>query len=536
MKKIVIKSISYLCLSCLAFVMSYSLTACSSDEKPFVDNEPVAVKDAGGSDVVKGISVSLSDFALADATTRTAYSDVDGGMRVTWAAGDTIGIFPNEGGQVEFPIQAGTASNQAVFDGGGWALKSNSTYAAYYPFSKWNVFRDNETISLVYTGQTQAANGSSAHLGKYDYQATGGITTNSSGYLNFQFKHLGALMAFNLTVPKAGTYTSLTLTSSEDVFVTKAELDISGQTPVLKPTETSKTFTLSLDDIELQSDNAELTAYMMLAPVDLSQGSLELSLNGSSNYRTSLDGHSLDAGKQYTISSSFDDPLFTVNVNGVSFTMVQVEGGTFMMGTLDNDPGAWDSEKPQHEVTLSSFAIGQTEVTQALWTAVMGENPSYKKSEDRPVENVSWNDCQTFIQKLNELTGKNFRLPTEAEWEYAARGGNQSQGYKYAGSNILDDVAWYYSNSGYTTQEVGTKLPNELGVYDMSGNVWEWCQDWYGDYTSTAQTNPQGPSSGSDRVNRGGGWNGSARDCRVADRFVSSPGSRSGCLGLRLAL
>ncbi len=533
------KSISFLSLSSMAFVMSYSLTACSSDEKPFVDNEPVAVKDAGGSDVVKGISVSLSDFALADATTRTAYSDVDGGMRVIWAAGDTIGIFPNVGGQVEFPIQEGTESNQAVFDGGGWALKSNSTYAAYYPFSKWNVFRDNETISLVYTGQTQADNGSSAHLGKYDYQATGGVTTNSSGYLNFQFKHLGALMAFNLTVPKAGTYTSLTLTSSEDVFVTKAELDISGQTPVLKPTETSNTFTLSLDDIELQSNNAELTAYMMLAPVDLSQGSLELSLNGSSNYRTSLDGHSLDAGKQYTISSSFDESSInslTFTVNGVSFTMVQVEGGTFMMGASDDDSDAFSNERPQHEVTLSSFAIGQTEVTQALWMAVMGENPSYFKGDDRPVEFVSWNDCQTFIQKLNELTGKNFRLPTEAEWEYAARGGNQSQGYKYAGSNNLGNVAWYIDNSGYTAQEVGTKLPNELGLYDMSGNVLEWCQDWYGDYSSTAQTNPQGPSTGSDRVLREGSWLNFARSCRVSHRFHDSPSYRSNNLGFRLAL
>ena len=184
------KSISYLCLSSMAFVMSYSLTACSSDEKPFVDNEPVAVKDAGNSDVVKGISVSLSDFALADATTRTAYADVDGGMRVTWAAGDTIGIFPNEGCQVEFAIQEGTASNQAVFDGGGWALKSNSTYAAYYPYRNANDDYGNRRIQLKYAGQTQATNGSSAHLGKYDYQATGGVSTNSSGYLNFLFKHL----------------------------------------------------------------------------------------------------------------------------------------------------------------------------------------------------------------------------------------------------------------------------------------------------------------------------------------------------------
>ncbi|MCR5574330.1 MAG: formylglycine-generating enzyme family protein [Bacteroidaceae bacterium] len=278
---------------------------------------------------------------------------------------------------------------------------------------------------------------------------------------------------------------------------------------------------------------------MMLAPVDLSQGSLELSLNGSSNYRTSLDGHSLDAGKQYTISSSFDESSInslTFTVNGVSFTMVQVEGGTFMMGASDDDSDAFSNERPQHEVTLSSFAIGQTEVTQALWMAVMGENPSYFKGDDRPVEFVSWNDCQTFIQKLNELTGKNFRLPTEAEWEYAARGGNQSQGYKYAGSNNLGNVAWYIDNSGYTAQEVGTKLPNELGLYDMSGNVLEWCQDWYGDYSSTAQTNPQGPSTGSDRVLREGSWLNFARSCRVSHRFHDSPSYRSNNLGFRLAL
>ncbi len=307
MKKVFMKSISYLCLSSMVFVMSYSLTACSSDEKPFVDNEPVAVKDTGGSDVVKGISVSLSDFALADATTRTAYSVIDGGVKVTWAQGDTIGIFPNVGGQVEFPIQAGTESNQAEFDGGGWALRSNSTYAAYYPYKSKNCDYGNKRIQLNYTGQKQADNGSTVHLGQYDYQATGGVQTNSSGYLNFQFKHLGALMAFNLTVPKAGTYTSLTLTSSEEVFVTKAELDISGQTPVLKPTETSKTFTLSLDDIELQSDNAELTAYMMLAPVDLSQGSLNLMLDGDRIFNATLDGHELEAGKQYTVEKTFVD-------------------------------------------------------------------------------------------------------------------------------------------------------------------------------------------------------------------------------------
>ena len=288
----------------MAILIPFGLIACSNDAKPILEQELVSAK---GDDIVKGINVKLSDFTAANADTRTAYTDIVDGVKVTWTAGDTIGIFPNEGGQVEFPIQAGTESNQATFDGGGWALRSNSTYAAYYPFCKWNVFRDNETILLDYTGQTQAANGSSEHLAKYDYQATGGVQTNSSGYLNFQFKHLGALMVFNLTVPKAGTYTSLTLTSPEKVFVTMVELDISGAEPELKPTGTSNSITLQLDNIELVSDNSELTAYMILAPTDLAEGSLELSLNGSSNYSHNLTGHQLEAGKQYVIEKVLDN-------------------------------------------------------------------------------------------------------------------------------------------------------------------------------------------------------------------------------------
>ena len=161
-------------------------------------------------------------------------------------------------------------------------------------------------------------------------------------------------------------------------------------------------------------------------------------------------------------------------VNGVSFEMVRVEGGTFRMGaTSEQEADDWDREKPVHSVTLSSYYIGKTEVTQALWKAVMGSNPSYFKSDNQPVENVSWNDCHEFIRKLNALTGQNFRLPTEAEWEFACRGGNNSRGYKYSGSNNLGSVAWYDGNSGNKTHPVGTKAPNELGIYDMSGNVWE---------------------------------------------------------------
>jgi len=244
----------------------------------------------------------------------------------------------------------------------------------------------------------------------------------------------------------------------------------------------------------------------------------------------------------------------TYIVNGVSFKMVEVEGGTFTMGaTAEQGSDAYDSEKPAHQVTLSSYSIGQTEVTQELWQAVMGSNPSYFQAStdanygtnlQRPVDQVSWNDCQTFITKLNQMTGKNFRLPTEAEWEYAARGGNRSQGYKYAGSNNIDDVAWYYDNSSalgssnpdYGTHPVATKAPNELGLYDMSGNVLEWCQDWYGSYSSGAQTNPTGPASGSYRVYRGGCWINVAWFCRVSFRYGSTPSHALFYLGLRLAL
>lgn len=214
--------------------------------------------------------------------------------------------------------------------------------------------------------------------------------------------------------------------------------------------------------------------------------------------------------------------------------MVYVSGGTFMMGADDND--AYSDEKPVNSVTLSSFQIGKYEVTQRLWKAVMGTNPSGFEGDNLPVENVSWEDAREFIRKLNAITGKNYRLPTEAEWEFAARGGNSSYGYKYSGSNNIDNVAWYYGNSGSKTHPVGTKSPNELGIYDMTGNVGEWCQDWYGSYNSGSQTNPHGPSSGSYRVFRGGGWSRDARNCRVAYRYYITPGYRFKNLGLRLAL
>ncbi|MEI6753336.1 MAG: formylglycine-generating enzyme family protein [Paludibacter sp.] len=229
---------------------------------------------------------------------------------------------------------------------------------------------------------------------------------------------------------------------------------------------------------------------------------------------------------------SFEPPIknFTETVNGVSFDMVAVKGGTFSMGSESGS----DNEKPIHSVTLSEFSIGKTEVTQTLWQAVMGNNPSYFKGDNLPVESVSWNDCQAFITKLNQLTGKNYRLPTESEWEYAARGGNQSKGYKYVGSDNIDEVAEYEGNHNKTTKPVGGKKPNELGLYDMSGNVWEWCNDWYGTFSSSAQTNPIGVPSGSLRVFRGGSLSNGAFYCRSAYRSTYYPSYSGYNLGLRL--
>ena len=237
-------------------------------------------------------------------------------------------------------------------------------------------------------------------------------------------------------------------------------------------------------------------------------------------------------------ASSLSGNTITIPVkNGISIDMVRVEAGTFTMGATSEMEDPYDWEKPTHQVTLTNdYYIGKYEVTQALWKAVMGNNPSNFKGDNLPVEKVSWDDCQEFINKLNRITGKTFRLPTEAEWEYAARGGKKSRGYQYSGSNNISDVAWYSDNSGNMTNDVGSKQANELGIYDMTGNVWEWCQDRYGRYDSFSQVNPTGANSGSDRVYRGGSWSYTARYCRSSFRLRITSGYRRSFLGFRLVL
>lgn len=233
----------------------------------------------------------------------------------------------------------------------------------------------------------------------------------------------------------------------------------------------------------------------------------------------------------------------TFTVKGVSFKMSFVEGGTFMMGaTAEQVRYAYSNERPAHKVYLSDYFIGETQVTQELWKAIMKRNPYNFDDKNCPMVCVSWNDCQKFLQKLNEITrsqlptGRKFHLPTEAEWEFAARGGTKSKGYLYSGSNVLNEVGWFNENSKGKLHPVKQKKANELGIYDMSGNVWEWCQDWWSDYDTPPLTNPQGPDSGSYRVYRGGSYNYFNRGSRVSMRLKSGLDLRAAEFGFRLAL
>lgn len=367
------------------------------------------------------------------------------------------------------------------------------------------------------------------------------------------------------------TTTDLVAYSSDnDVAIPRI---VNGEAQVLGLKEGTAIITLGSADGTAYTDSCVVTVYTEYGDVDgdgyvnISDvtGLIDLLLSGNSaGYNTAKADTDRDGRVNISDVTTLIDHLLggidinppikeTFIVNGVSFNMIQVPLGTFWMGSYSGH--YW--EQPAHEVTLSSYSIGETEVTQALWVAVMGSNPSkFKGDLNRPVEQVSWDACQTFIEKLNELTGKNFRLPTEAEWENAARGGNRSQGYKYSGSNDIDEVAWYWQDLpsqtegaiGCSTQPVATKKANELGIFDMSGNVQEWCQDWFDHYyySSSLPVNPTGPESGTNKVIRGGNWGNwwgtdayelqGAFNCQVIIRMGYQPSTASSGIGFRLAL
>ena len=377
-------------------------------------------------------------------------------------------------------------------------------------------------------------------------QKTGSIKliTEYSGkfYIDYDFKR---------QVEKFGTYVfdnipggirilSIKNSNGKNVWLSKIFV-ASGHTSTIKAEQIIEYGSLSLtsdnvegdvyiDDIQYQYISKETT----IRADQLTPGEHTVQIKSNGKILWSKEFY-ITANKTKNLSAHTDVPSLSPILQRLVDNMVYVKGGTFTMGcTSEQGSDCEDDEKPPHRVTLDSYSIGKYEVTQEEWREVMGNNPSYHKNCDKcPVEDVNWNEIQDFIKKLNQMTYKHFRLPTEAEWEYAARGGNHSKGYKYSGSNDIGNVAWYDGNSGKKTHPVGSKSPNELGLYDMSGNVWEWCSDLYEGYPgSSGVIAITGPGS---RVDRGGSWSSSARGCRVAYRISDGPVYRSDDVGFRLA-
>lgn len=304
-----------------------------------------------------------------------------------------------------------------------------------------------------------------------------------------------------------------------------------------------------ISNIRAEQRGQEIVVFYTLETTSPCEVSLLLSQDSGATWGSPLKNVSGDVGKnisagenkitwkvldeqEYLVGDKMKFKVIAIDKKSFEPEMVFVEGGAFEMGSEAGD----SDEKPVHSVTLSSFNIGKYEVTQAQWRSIMGNNPShFSGCDDCPVETVSWNDVQDFIRKLNAQTGKNYRLPTEAEWEYAAKGGKQSRGYIYSGSNHLNSVAWYYGNSKGKTHAVGRKQANELGIYDMTGNVWEWCFGWYGNYGGYNETNAIGPSS-ADKALRGGSCYFDADYCRTSSRILYYPVDWYEYYGFRLVL
>ena len=434
----------------------------------------------------------------------------------TWNNGSTIYLL--------FGNTAGTATYNASSD--SWTLTTST------PLGLSNT---EQNCTAYYFENEGSVNDSIVNLSEnaISYQGTGKYRHPSTTEIHVKV----SLKPLTWRIRISGS-------SGKNIYIAGSKTDISYYTAFNR---SNGTFTLQTKDVNLSVDSSGYTPYIYGSFSNSDNNTLTVTTDNE--YARTVKATNLKAGESgvitlptannhlgWTPNPSQKSETFTVG--GVSFKMIRVFAGTFTMGaTEEQGSDAYDDEKPTHSVTLDSYYIGETEVTQELWQAVMGYNPSRFRGSKRPVEEVSWDDCQDFITKLNAATGLNFRLPTEAEWEFAARGGTQSKGYKYAGSNTIDDVAWYWDNSNFEPHEVAQKSPNELGLYDMTGNVWEWCQDWKGNYSSDNQTNPTGPSSGYLRVLRGGCYASDRNNYHVSYRGGMDPSYRIGhAAGLRLAL
>ena len=373
------------------------------------------------------------------------------------------------------------------------------------------------TANVTPSDATYTINWTSSNTNIATVSSTGEVTAKAKG---------------NATITATISGTSLKATCNVTVTIspTRIILDQTALTMVAESTTQLTATVIPSDAIYSINWTSSNTSVATVS----SSGEVTAKAKGNATISATISGTSLKASCSVTVLPQAE----SYSVNGESFSMINVEGGTFTMGaTAEQGSDAYNEEKPAHQVTLSTYRIAQIEVTQGLWKAVMGYKPDNYKGDEYPVNCIDWNEAQEFIFKLNQKTNKKFRLPTEAEWEYAARGGSKSKGYKYAGSNTIGDVAWYSYNSFYIHHPVGTKAPNELGIYDMNGNVWEWCQDWYAAYNSAAQKDPTGPASGSEKVHRGGCYNNSARQSRVSGERGTYPTSAGGDgEGFRLAL
>jgi len=356
-------------------------------------------------------------------------------------------------------------------------------------------------------------------------------TLGLMGFVWYSFSFAPSAMgqAKKVVAPKSVTTTKTTTTSTPTKTVAKKTVSNKAKKVAAKPVA-AKATTAPARHEETYKDEGEFRVNR-----DDGHKARTVSTTTTTVVTTTVGGRTV---REYAPNSTEAANERSRVLRRLADNMVRVDGGSFMMGaTAEQGSQANADEKPAHRVQVSSFYIGKYEVTQAEWKAVMDENPSYHRGDNLPVENVSWQACQDFIRRLNSLTGKHYRLPTEAEWEYAARGGASGGSYVYAGSNTLSEVAWCNANAGGETHPVGQRKANELGLYDMNGNVWEWCADWYGSYDKVpTQSNPTGVSSGSSRVLRGGSFYDFDQVSRVSVRYWNAPSEWNFNIGLRLVL